>query len=67
MKKKLFKIEPYKIEWHGMKLVKISDVPGFSEWLGGQTMPFVYGVPDPFDWAYEDDYERFIQGLPVID
>lgn len=50
-----------------MKLVRISDVKGFSDWLAGQTMPVVEGDKNPFDWAYEWDYERFINNLPVVD
>lgn len=49
------------------KIVKVSDVKGFSEWLIGQTMPVVEGEKEPFNWAYYSDYERFIRGLKVID
>jgi hypothetical protein len=68
MKKK----EPKIITWNGMKLVKISDVSvEFRRWLYGQTLPLVDDetVNDgrPFDWAYESDYYRFINNLPIID
>ena len=59
--------EPQKIIWHDMYLIRISDVPGFREWLWGQTCPLVDDDPDPLDWAYFDDYERYINGLPIID
>ena len=54
--------------WHdGIELVRMSDVPGLREWMWGQTMPFVADDLNPYDWAYVWDYERFIEGLPVID
>jgi len=53
--------------WKGMKLVRVSDVEGFGDWLTGQTMPMVEGDKTPFDWAFIGDYERFIAGLPIID
>ena len=51
----------------GGKIVKISEVKGFAKWLSGQTIPVVAGTDNPFDWAYYEDYERFIKKLPVID
>jgi len=54
-------------EWNGMKVVKVSEVPGFDKWLSGQTRPVVEGDPDPYDWAYFWDFERYITGLPVTD
>lgn len=74
--------EPETIEWHGMKLVRISDVNSavydtdlsdfpphdrFSQWLEGQTLPLVEGNEHPYDWAYYHDYERFIRNKPVVD
>jgi hypothetical protein len=58
-----------KMTWQGMRLVKISSVPDpkFRGWLSGQTTPLVEDDPNPFDWAYEWDYERFINHLPIID
>jgi hypothetical protein len=53
--------------WHGMSLVKISDAPGFLSWLSGQTCPMVEDDPNPFDWAYADDFDRYVRGLPIID
>ena len=50
-----------------MKVVKVSEVPGFDKWLSGQTRPVVEGDPDPYDWAYFWDFERYITGLPVTD
>jgi len=55
------------IEWNGMRLVKMSDVPGLRKWMYGQTQPLVVEDPSPYDWVYYDDYRRFINGLPVID
>lgn len=49
------------------EVVKVSEVPGFSQWLNGQTMPVVADDPEPFNWAFIWDYERYINGLPVID
>lgn len=43
------------------KVVRVSDVTGFIDWLNDQTMPVVEGNPTPFDWAYYEDYERFIR------
>lgn len=59
--------KPEVITWNDMKLVRIRDVNGFSEWLVGQTLPVVAENEDPFGWAYYWDYERFMKGLPVID
>jgi len=59
--------EPRRMTWHGTELVRVSDVPGLREWMWGQTMPFVADDLNPYDWAYVWDYERFIEGLPVID
>ena len=56
------------IEWHDMKLVKISDVgEDFLKWLYGQTLPLVEEDENPMDWAYYWDYERFSKGLNVVD
>lgn len=49
------------------KIVKISEVEGFSKWLSGQTLPLVEKDKDPFGWAYYGDYLRFIEKRPVID
>ena len=49
------------------KIVKISDVKGFDEWLTGQTIPYLENEENPEDWAYYSDYQRFIKGLKVID
>ena len=54
-------------DWDGHKVVKISSVPGFQKWLWGQTCPLVSDDPEPDDWAYEWDYQRFIEGRPIID
>jgi len=59
--------EPTTIIWHDMKLAKIDDVPGFRDWLAGQTCPLVEDDPDPCGWAYYSDYLRYANGLPVID
>jgi hypothetical protein len=49
------------------KIVRISDVEGFEDWLSGQTMPFLENDKDPMGWAYYGDYRRFIIGLKIID
>lgn len=54
-------------DFDGMWIVKISDKPGFSEWLYGQTLPYVEEDSNPCDWAYYNDYARFKLGLGVID
>ena len=65
--------KPKVIFWHGMKLVKISDVGiEFARWLGGQTMPMVdadksINDGNPLNWAYYEDYLRFINNYPIID
>ena len=59
--------KPQTMIWHGMDLVRMSDVPGLIAWMYGQTMPLVSDDPDPFDWVYYEDYYRFINKLPVID
>ena len=54
--------------WCGMKIIKISDVGGnFSDWLNGQTLPLVEDDDNSTNWAYYDDYLRWVNGLPVID
>jgi len=51
--------------WRDMEIIKISDVgDDFSEWLCGQTLPYVSGDDTPSDWAYIDDYKRWRAGLP---
>lgn len=60
----------YKVEireWHGMTLVRVSDKPGFAKWLYGQTQPLVTEDEHPYDWAYYDDWARFIENKPIID
>jgi len=60
--------EPTIKTWYGIKIVKISSVGGnFSDWLSGQTMPFVEDDKNPTDWAYYSDYLRWVNGLPIID
>ena len=51
----------------GFVAVKISTIDGFYDWMVGQTTPLVVGDENPYDWAYEWDYERYISGLDVID
>ena len=53
--------------WEGCKLVRISDVEGFGDWLLGQTLPLVRGDATPYDWAFFPDYERFINKRPIVD
>ena len=60
--------EPTTMKWHGMKIVKVSDVgTAFAAWLYGQTRPYVVEDENPTDWAYYSDYLRWLNGLPVID
>jgi len=60
--------EPTVMNWYSIRVVKISEVgEDFRKWLDGQTTPFVYESENPTDWAYYDDYLRWINGLPVID
>lgn len=61
------KKEPEKKMWCGLTLVRVSDVPGFAEWLQGQTCPLVDDDPRPTDWAYISDYRRYKYELRVID
>jgi len=42
------------------KIVRISDVEGFGDWLRGQTIPFLENDENPEDWAYYGDYLNFI-------
>lgn len=53
-------------DFHGFKVIKVSNIEGFNEWLTGQTRPFV-DDENPFDWAYYEDYLRFKDNLPIID
>lgn len=62
------------IVWHDMVLVKISDAgEEFSKCLYGQTLPYVENCEDkdfdnnPMNWAYIEDYLRFIYNLPIVD
>lgn len=60
--------EPMIMNWYSIRVVKISEVgEDFRQWLDGQTTPVVYEAENPTDWAYYDDYLRWINGLPVID
>jgi hypothetical protein len=62
------KNNPEVMTWNGMKLVRISDVgERFSKWLNGQTIPLVEDNKNPTDWAYYQDYVRFVNNLRVID
>lgn len=59
---------PKVVVWHGMWLVKVSEVGvEFSKWLYGQTMPLVTESDTPTDFAYYPDYIRWKNHLPVID
>lgn len=49
------------------KIVRISSVEGFDEWLIGQTIPLVAEDRNPTDWAYYSDYLRYKRNLPVVD
>lgn len=54
----------------GYLIVKISTVPepiDFSNWLYGQTLPYLENDPDPLDWAYMSDYIRYVNKYPIID
>jgi len=53
--------------WNGMYIVKISDVPGFRDWLYGQTQPWIHDDEGPSGWAYYDDFYRYTMNLPIID
>jgi len=53
-------------DWFGLYIVRISHVPGFSEWLHGHVCPVIEDDPDPTDWAYLWEYERFIQEKGAI-
>lgn len=59
---------PETIIWHGMKLVRVSDVGSeFANWLYGQTLPLVEDNDTKTDWAFYWDYERYVKGLPIVD
>lgn len=61
---------PTVMVWHGIWIVKISEVPNseeFAKWLAGQTLPLVEESDSPTGWAYEGDYSRWINNLPIID
>jgi hypothetical protein len=58
----------YGIPGNEQVIIKISECPPeFQEWIKGQTCPLVEDDDSPFDWAYESDYERWLEGLPNID
>jgi hypothetical protein len=60
--------KPEIIFWHNIMLVRISDAgKEFSDWLYGQTLPYVDDSSTPTDWAYYFDYLRFKNNLPIID
>ena len=45
-----------------------NEQPYFEHWLWGQTRPLIEGLPDEEQDAYYPwDYERWKEGLPVID
>lgn len=59
---------PTIMKWHGIWIVKISDVgKDFAEWVYYQTKPIVEESDTPSDWAYYSDYSRFANRFPVID
>ena len=65
---KVMKVVPTTKFWNGMMLVKISDVgDNFREWLWGQTIPLVEDDPEPTNWAYIWDWERYVNKQPIID
>ncbi len=55
------------------KWPRIKDLPKeerepFQKWLNGQTRPWLDGVPSKKqDGYYQWDYERWKEGLPIID
>lgn len=54
--------------WNNLEIIKISDVDyAFAEWLYGQTLPYIEEMNDPSDWAFLDDYERWISGSRIFD
>jgi hypothetical protein len=54
--------------WPRIRDLPIDDQEPFRKWLRGQTFPIIKGVPgDEQDAYYEWDYQRWKQGLPVID
>ena len=64
------KDNPTIMSWHGIWIVKISEIDNkeeFSKWLYGQTLPYVEEDENPTNWAYYGDYSRWIRGLDVID
>lgn len=58
---------PTVYEFNGIKVIRISDVPGFEKWLSGQTLPLIEESETPYDWAYVEDYDRFAKGFSVVD
>lgn len=50
--------KPERLTHNGLRLVKISSVKGFFEWLYRLGCLFVK-VDNSYDWAKEEDYIRF--------
>lgn len=65
--------EYIEVRWFdGMEIIKISDIPEpykteFKNWLFGQTLPLVTDDPEPNNWAYVNDFLRFISNKEIID
>ena len=56
--------QPETKEWRGMKLVRISDAGiEFDKFLCWKTSPVVEDDVDPMDWAYECDYDAYVNSL----
>lgn len=54
--------------WPRIKDLPKEEQEPFKKWLRGQTCPLIEGVSiNKQDGYYQSDYERWKQGLPVID
>ncbi len=60
--------EFHQARWPRIKQLRVAERVPFRQWLTGQTMPLIDGVAmDEQDAYYPWDYERWKQGLPIID
>ena len=56
------------MDWPRIKDLPQDEQKPFSEWLRGQTCPWIEGLsPQEQDAYYKHDYDRWKAKLPIVD